>query len=50
MSLNYLLLSTDNLHVINCHCLAEIAQLTSYDSGIAETPETDESVSVSSFK
>lgn len=29
---------------------AEIAQLTSYDSGIAETPETDDSVSVSSFE
>uniref|UniRef100_A0A672N874 non-specific serine/threonine protein kinase n=1 Tax=Sinocyclocheilus grahami TaxID=75366 RepID=A0A672N874_SINGR len=30
--------------------LEEIAQLTSYDSGIAETPETDESVSVSTLR
>jgi len=36
-------------HLIICHCLSEIAQLTSYDSGIAETPETDESVSVSAL-
>lgn len=27
-------------------CSAEIAQLTSSDSGIAETPETDDSVSI----
>lgn len=27
-------------------CSVEIAQLTSSDSGIAETPETDDSVSV----
>lgn len=31
-------------------CVAEIAQLTSYDSGIAETPDTDDSVSVSSVE
>lgn len=29
--------------------VAEIAQLTSFDSGIAETPDTDDSVSVSGF-
>lgn len=29
--------------------VAEIAQLSSYDSGIAETPDTDDSVSVSRF-
>lgn len=27
-------------------CSVEIAQLTSSDSGIAETPETDDSVSI----
>lgn len=27
-------------------CCVEIAQLTSSDSGIAETPETDDSVSI----